>query len=230
MLGSALAAGELPLPRLCENSSFVIVIDGIYYAAALAGAGALVRWVAGPWFAGPLWLLAAFCLYFFRDPDRPIPAGPVAVAPADGKVVAVKPEGPAVNRVSIFMNIFDVHVNRAPIGGAITAVEYHQGRFHVASREACSTENERNIVTVEGDGSRVVFKQIAGLIARRIVFNKKPGDRVSTGERVGLIKFGSRVDILFGPEWEIAVRPGMRVAAGSSIIARRRDPGEAHGT
>jgi len=230
MLGSALAAGELPLPRLCENSSFVIVIDGIYYAAALAGAGALVRWVAGPWFAGPLWLLAAFCLYFFRDPDRPIPAGPVDVAPADGKVVAVKPEGPAVNRVSIFMNIFDVHVNRAPIGGAITAVEYHQGRFHVASREACSTENERNIVTVEGDGSRVVFKQIAGLIARRIVFNKKPGDRVSTGERVGLIKFGSRVDILFGPEWEIAVRPGMRVAAGSSIIARRRDPGEAHGT
>jgi phosphatidylserine decarboxylase len=224
------AAGNLPLPRLCENSSFVIVIDGIYYAAALAGAGALVRWLAGPWFAGPLWLLAVFCLYFFRDPNRSIPAGPVAVAPADGKVVAVKPEGPAVNRVSIFLNIFDVHVNRAPIGGAITAVEYHQGRFHVASREACSTENERNIVTVEGTGSRVVFKQIAGLIARRIVFTKKPGDRVSTGERVGLIKFGSRVDILFGPEWEIVVQSGMRVAAGSSIIARRRDPGEAHGT
>src|SRR5208283_5880049 len=136
-----------PTARLCENSSFVIVIDGIYYAAALAGAGALVRWLAGPWFAGPLWLLAAFCLYFFRDPDRPIPAGPVAVAPADGKVVAVKPEGPAVNRVSIFMNIFDVHVNRAPIGGAITAVEYHQGRFHFVFNEASSTENERNIVT-----------------------------------------------------------------------------------
>jgi phosphatidylserine decarboxylase len=208
----------------------VIVIDGIFYAAALAGAGVLVRWLAGPWFAAPLWLLAAYCLYFFRDPYRPIPPGPVAVAPADGKVVAVKPEGPAVNRVSIFLNIFDVHVNRAPIGGLIAAVEYHPGRFHVASREACSTENERNIVTVEGPGSRVVFKQIAGLIARRIVFNKKPGDRVSTGERVGLIKFGSRVDILFGPEWEIAVRPGQRVAAGSSIIARRRDGVEAHGT
>jgi phosphatidylserine decarboxylase len=207
----------------------VIVIDGIWYAAALAGAGVLVRWLAGPWFAAPLWLLAAFCLYFFRDPQRPIPAGPVAVAPADGKVVAVKPEGPALNRVSIFLNIFDVHVNRAPIGGSIAAVEYHPGRFHVASREACSTENERNIVTVEGAGSRVVFKQIAGLIARRIVFTKKPGDRVSTGERVGLIKFGSRVDILFGPEWEIVVRPGQRVAAGSSIIARRRDPGESRG-
>jgi phosphatidylserine decarboxylase len=100
----------------------------------------------------------------------------------------------------------------------------------VASREACSIENEQNIVTVEDAGSRVVFKQIAGLIARRIVFNKKLGDRVSTGERVGLIKFGSRVDVLFGPEWEIVVRPGMRVAAGSSVIARRREGGQAHGT
>ena len=202
----------------------MIVIDGIYYAAALAGAGVIVRWLAGPWFAAPLWLLAAFCLYFFRDPDRPIPQGPVAVAPADGKVVAVKPEGPALNRVSIFLNIFDVHVNRAPIGGAIAAVEYHEGQFHVASREACSTQNEQNIVTVEDQGSRVVFKQIAGLIARRIVFNKKPGDRVSTGERVGLIKFGSRMDVLLGPEWEIVVQPGERVSAGSSMIARRREP------
>ena len=176
------AAVPRPSARLCENRYFVIVIDGIYYAAALAGAGVIVRWLAGPWFAVPLWLLAAFCLYFFRDPERAIPAGPVAVAPADGKVVAVKPEGLELNRVSIFLNIFDVHVNRAPIGGAIAAVEYHEGRFHVASREACSMQNEQNIVTVEGAGSRVVFKQIAGLIARRIVFNKKPGDRVSTGE------------------------------------------------
>ena len=207
----------------------MIVIDGIYYAAALAGAGVLVRWLAGVWFAAPLWLLAAFCLYFFRDPDRTVPGGPVAVAPADGKVVAVKPEGPTLNRVSIFLNIFDVHVNRAPIGGAVAAVEYREGRFHVASREACSTQNEQNIVTLEDAGSRVVFKQIAGLIARRIVFDKKPGDRVSTGERVGLIKFGSRVDVLFGPEWEIVVRPGLRVAAGSSVIARRRDGGRTHG-
>jgi len=198
----------------------VIVIDGIYYALGLAGAGALIFWLVGPWFAAPLWILALFCLYFFRDPDRAVPSGPVAVAPAHGKVVAVKPEGPG-NRISVFLNVFDVHVNRSPIAGTIAKVQYQEGQFHVASREECSTQNEQNVVTVEGDGTTVVFKQIAGLIARRIVFRKKPGDGVAAGERVGLIKFGSRVDILFGPEWEIVVQPGMRVSAGSSIIAKR---------
>lgn len=202
----------------------MIVIDGIYYAAALAGAGFLVYWLAGPWFAVPLWILAAFCLYFFRDPERAIPSGPVAVSPADGKVVAIKPEG-MLQRISIFLNILDVHVNRAPIAGAIAKVEYHPGCFHVASREECSTQNERNVVTVEGAGTSVVFRQIAGLIARRIVFNRKPGDRVAAGERVGLIKFGSRVDVLFGPEWEIVVQTGQHVAGGSSILARRREAG-----
>ena len=206
----------------------MIVIDGIYYAVALIAAGGLVSWLAGPGFAVPLWLVALFCLYFFRDPERRIPSGPVAVAPADGKVVAVKPEGPAIQRISIFLNIFDVHVNRAPIGGTIGQVHYQEGQFHVASREECSQRNEQNVVTVEGEGTSVVFKQIAGLIARRIVFHKRTGDTVAAGERIGLIKFGSRVDVLFGPEWEIVVRPGMRVAAGSSVIARRR-PEQAHG-
>jgi phosphatidylserine decarboxylase len=137
-------------------------------------------------------------------------------------VVAVKAESPTLNRISIFLNVFDVHVNRAPIAGAIGKVQYQKGCFHVASREECSTQNEQNIVSVEGDGTHVIFKQIAGLIARRIVFNKKPGDHVDIGERVGLIKFGSRVDVLFGPEWEIVVTPGMRVAGGSSVLARRR--------
>jgi phosphatidylserine decarboxylase len=200
----------------------VIVITGIYYALGLAAAGAIVAWLAGPWFSTPLWLLAAFCLYFFRDPDRVIPPGPVAVSPADGKVVAIKPEG-GLNRISIFLNVFDVHVNRTPVAGTIAKVQYQKGCFKVASKEECSTENEQNVVTVQGDGTTVIFKQIAGLIARRIVFDKKVGDKVSTGERIGLIKFGSRMDILFGPEWEITVRPGMRVAAGSSIIARRKD-------
>ena len=199
----------------------MIVLDGIYYALALGGAGALVAWLTGAWFGAPLWVLALFCLYFFRDPERAIPTGPVAVSPADGKVVAVKAEGPSLNRISIFLNIFDVHVNRTPIAGTIAKVQYQAGAFHVASREECSTQNEQNVVTVQGEGGTVVFKQIAGLIARRIVFSKKPGDQVATGERIGLIKFGSRVDVLFGPEWEIVVRPGMHVSAGSSVIARR---------
>jgi phosphatidylserine decarboxylase len=206
----------------------VIVRDGINYALGLGAAGVLIGWLAGPWFSAPLWLLAAFCLYFFRDPERAIPSGPVAVSPADGKVVAVKAEETGVNRVSIFLNIFDVHVNRTPIAGTVCKVEYQAGKFLVASREECSTQNEQNIVTVQGDGTTVMFKQIAGLIARRIVFNKKTGDHVEKGERIGLIKFGSRMDILFGPEWEIAVQPGMRVAAGSSVIARRLDLPNTH--
>jgi phosphatidylserine decarboxylase len=206
-----------------ENGVLKIVSTGIYYAAALAAAGALVFWLAGPLFAIPLWLLALFCVYFFRDPDRVIPPGPVAVSPADGKVVAIKPEGGGLTRLTIFLNVFDVHVNRAPVGGRIQSVEYKYGKFMVASKEACSLENEQNIVTVSGDHTTVVFKQIAGLIARRIVFTKRVGDKVATGERIGLIKFGSRMDVMFGPEWEIVAKMGDRVAAGSSVIARRKD-------
>ena len=206
----------------------VVVLDGILYAFGLCTAGIAVAWLAGPVFSAPLWLLAGFCLYFFRDPERIVPEGPVAVSPADGKVVAVVPEG-AGHRISVFLNVFDVHVNRTPVAGTIAKVEYHEGRFMVASKEDCSSQNEQNVVTVQGEGSPVVFKQIAGLIARRIVFNKKPGDHVATGERIGLIKFGSRMDVWLGPEWELAVRPGVRVAAGSSILAIRGDSGASHG-
>ncbi len=203
----------------------VIVSTGIYYALGFFGAAGLVWWLLAPWFALPLVLLALFCLYFFRDPERKVPSGPVAVSPADGKVVAVKPEGSGLNRISIFLNVFDVHVNRTPIGGTIAKVHYQKGFFKVASKEECSTVNEMNIVTVTDGNTSVVFKQIAGLIARRIVFTKKPGDRVATGERIGLIKFGSRMDVLLGPEWEITVAPGQRISAGSSVIARRIDGG-----
>jgi phosphatidylserine decarboxylase len=208
---------------MASGRQSLIVADGIYYALALAGGGVVVVWLAGGWYGLPLFLLAAFCLYFFRDPNREIPPGPVAVAPADGKVVVVCPDAPGFTRVSIFLNIFDVHVNRTPIGGVIRKVEYRKGQFRVASKEAASAENEQNVVTVEGDGTALIFKQIAGLIARRIVFTRKLGDTVAKGERIGLIKFGSRVDVLFGPEWEIAVARGMRVSAGCSILARRGD-------
>src|SRR5205823_1969506 len=116
----------------------------------------------------------------------------------------------------------DVHVNRSPVAGRISQVQYQTGKFLVASRELASSQNEQNTVTVDSDGSRVVFAQIAGLIARRIVFNKKPGDIVQKGERVGMIKFGSRVDVFFGPEWDIAVHTGEHVSAGSSVLATRK--------
>lgn len=199
-----------------------MVVDGIYYGLGFGAAGGAAWWLAGPLYAIPLFLVAAFCVYFFRDPDREIPPGPVAVSPADGKVVAVRPESPSLTRVSVFLNIFDVHVNRSPVAGTIKEVFYRKGRFLVASREGASAQNEQNLVVIESGGAEVAFRQIAGLIARRIVFRKKAGDRVETGERIGLIKFGSRVDVLLGPEWDIQVRPGMRVRAGSSVLARRR--------
>jgi len=200
-----------------------MVSYGITYALGLAAAGAVVTWLLSWPFAIPFYVLALFCLNFFRDPDRTAPSGPYAVSPADGKVVAIKQDDAGGHRISIFLNIFDVHVNRTPIPGVVRAVHYQEGKFHVASREECSEANEQNIITVEGDGSTVVFKQIAGLIARRIVCPTKVGDHLVAGERVGLIKFGSRVDVLLGPEWEIVVQTGMRVSAGSSILARRRD-------
>jgi phosphatidylserine decarboxylase len=200
-----------------------MVKDGIYYGLGLAAAGALVWYLLNPAFAAPLFLLAIFCLYFFRDPERAIPDGPVAVSPADGKVVGILGDGAESTRISIFLNIFDVHVNRAPIAGKITNVEYTKGQFLVASREIASAQNERNTVSIAGDATCVRFAQIAGLIARRIVFYKRLGDTIAKGERVGLIKFGSRVDIFLGPEWEIKVRIGERVSGGSSIIAQRRE-------
>jgi phosphatidylserine decarboxylase precursor-related protein len=199
-----------------------MVLDGIYYAVGLVAGGVLAAWLTAIPLAGvPFFVLAAFCLYFFRDPDRAIPEGPVAVSPADGKVVAIRPESAEVTRISIFLNIFDVHVNRSPIAGKITAVEYRKGEFLVASREEASSQNEMNTITVEGGGSRVIFKQIAGLIARRIVCSKQIGDTVNTGERIGLIKFGSRVDVILGPEWRITTEIGQRVTAGSTVIAVR---------
>jgi phosphatidylserine decarboxylase len=202
-----------------------MVRDGIYYGLAFTAAGALVSYAAGGWFALPLFLVGAFCVYFFRDPERLTPAGNVAVSPADGKVVTVVAEE-GKTRVSIFLNVFDVHVNRSPISGIISEVKYSKGKFLVASLEDASAQNEQNIVTVQGDGTTVIFKQIAGLIARRIVFTRRLGEYVRAGDRVGLIKFGSRVDVLFGPEWHLEVSPGMRVSAGSSILARRGDRAE----
>jgi phosphatidylserine decarboxylase len=201
-----------------------MLIYGYYYAAGLLAGAGIVTWLAGWPYAVPFYILTAFCLNFFRDPDRAVPPGPVAVSPADGKVVLIRQDDAGGHRVSIFLNVFDVHVNRTPIPGKVTCVTYKKGEFLVASKERASAANEQNIMTVEGVvgglKTKVKFSQIAGLIARRIICYKKPGDILSAGERVGLIKFGSRVDVFLGPEWTLTVREGERVAAGSGVIAR----------
>ena len=166
--------------------------------------------------------MAVFFLWFFRDPERMIPeSGDAVVSPADGKVTdlsTVVLGGSERNRISIFLSVFDVHVNRSPIAGVIRDVRYQPGKFLNAMNSVSAEHNEQNVVTVEGNG-HVVFKQIAGLLARRIVFTKKVGDRVARGERVGMIKFGSRVDVLLDPTARLQVRVGDRVKGGSSVLA-----------
>jgi phosphatidylserine decarboxylase len=200
-----------------------MVRDGYLYAIPLVLAGVLVTRLANPFWAGPAWLLAAFCLWFFRDPERAVPDAPGAiVSPGDGKVTdiaVVLADGVEQLRISIFLNVFNVHVNRSPIAGVIRSVRYRKGKFVNAMAANSADENEQNIVTVEGEGQTVVFKQIAGLIARRIVFDKKVGDPVTRGERVGLIKFGSRVDVLMQPEVKLSVKVGDHVKGASTILA-----------
>lgn len=203
-----------------------IVPDGIYYACALTLVGLALSYFLTPWLGVAFYVLAVFCLYFFRDPERIPASGQVIVAPADGKVVAIRQLNAVETRISIFLNIFDVHVNRTPIAGKICEVIYQRGKFLVASHEAASSENEQNTLVVEGQGSRVVCRQIAGLIARRIVCYKKAGDSVAAGERIGYIKFGSRVDVIFGREWSLQAKVGDRVSAGTTILAQRMPTGE----
>jgi phosphatidylserine decarboxylase len=216
-----------------------MVRDGYFYGIGSALATALIIWLAG-WprgvpYAIPVLLLGAFCLWFFRDPERAIPNAPGAiVSPGDGKVTAVSVIKSSANsraasdhasdaaprtRISIFLNVFNVHVNRSPIAGVIRDVRYQRGKFLNAMAPNSADENEQNIVTVEGEGHTVIFKQIAGLIARRIVFNLKVGDTVARGQRVGLIKFGSRVDVICDADATIQVKVGDHVQGGASILA-----------
>jgi phosphatidylserine decarboxylase len=201
-----------------------MVSYGIYYALGLCAAGVVVTWLLSWPFAIPFYLLAAFCLNFFRDPDREVPAGPYALSPADGKVMAVKTDDAGGHRISIFLNVFDVHVNRTPIGGKVACVTYKKGQFLVASKEDASAANEQNVITVdgviEGQPTRVVFKQIAGLIARRLLCYVQAGSIVEAGQRIGMMKFGSRMDVILGPEWDVVVKAGQRVTGGSGILAR----------
>ena len=205
-----------------------MVRDGYIYGLSLLVVAAAIVWFTGFWAWGlvPV-LLAAFFLWFFRDPDRAIPTGPgLIVSPGDGLVTeTVRISTPAGDRqrISIFLSVFDVHVNRSPIAGVLSEVRYQKGQYLNAMNPASATSNEQNIVTVRGDGVEVTFKQIAGLLARRIVFNYKLGDRVERGQRVGLIKFGSRVDVVVPAEAELQVKPGQRVRGGASVLAVLRE-------
>ena len=202
-----------------------------FLAIAIAVAFALS--LTSLWLLAALaWLVVLFILQFFRDPPRTIPQQPNAVlSPADGRIVSVGTvRDPYLDRdalkISVFMNIFNAHSNRSPVDGVVANTWYHEGGFVNASLDKASVDNERNALHLRTPaGVDITCVQIAGLIARRIVFNKQLGDTVAAGERIGLIKFGSRVDVELGPEWEILVRPGMRVAGGSSVIARRIGPG-----
>lgn len=200
-----------------------MVRDAYFYALGFIAAAVLIGWFAQPVWAVVPMALALFFLWFFRDPERVIPDAPGAiVSPGDGKVTSASIEnvnGEKQARISIFLSVFDVHVNRSPIAGVIRDIRYQRGKFLNAMNVASAQQNEQNIVRMEGDGQVVVFKQIAGLLARRIVFYPKVGDRLERGQRVGLIKFGSRVDVLFDATASLQVKVGDRVRGGESILA-----------
>jgi phosphatidylserine decarboxylase len=200
-----------------------MVKEGYYFGLPLlliGGAAFFLHWHVVAYL---FLFLALFVFSFFRDPDRIIPSEPGAiVSPGDGRVVVVQDEnydGKPGKRVSIFLAVWNVHVNRSPEAGHITKMEYRPGKFVAAMRASASAENEQNIFTLSTDAGELVFKQIAGLIARRVVSWKKAGDTVARGERIGLVRFGSRVDLWVPQQAQILVKVGQNVKGGSSILA-----------
>jgi phosphatidylserine decarboxylase len=201
-----------------------MVRDGFFYALGLAVVATLLWLLTQSVVLTSLpVLLAAFFLWFFRDPERAVPGGPgEIVSPADGVVTEaewIETSGGSRLRLSIFLNVFDVHVNRAPVAGTVKAVEYREGGFLNAMKPESVLLNEQTLVVLDAGGYEVSYKQIAGLLARRIVCTVKVGDRVQRGQRVGMIKFGSRTDVLMPAEAVLRVKSGSRVKGGSSILA-----------
>ena len=205
------ARGRLPFAR--QGWPFILGA-----AVLTLGAALLCWWIV----AFIMTVLLLFVLNFFRDPDRATPgAGDAYICPADGKVVRAEATETGL-RVDIFMNVFDVHVNRAPMAGRITHMEYTPGRFINAAAETASIENERNRFEMQtDDGQRIVFTQIAGLVARRIVSYVAVGDHVAAGQRIGMIRFGSRVDCEIPEGYTLRVKLGDRVTAGLTVLAER---------
>lgn len=202
-----------------------MVRDGYFYGLALFVVAGIV-WFESQllWLSAVPVLLAAFFLWFFRDPSRKVPQGPgLIVSPGDGKVTEAEWIETTVGgrlRVTVFLSVFNVHVNRVPIGGTVTVVDYREGQFINAMDSESAVVNEQTMITVDDGEWSVSFKQIAGLLARRILCNVKVGDKVERGQRMGLIKFGSRVDILMPAEAQLLVKVGDKVKGGSSVIAQ----------
>ena len=202
-----------------------IAREGWPFLALAVAVAALVSWYSLVW-SIPLWIIALFVLQFFRDPARAVPGdAKTVVSPADGRIVAVeKARDPYLDRetvkVSVFMNVFNVHSNRAPVDGEVKQVWYHAGSFVNAALDKASTENERNALSIRADaGADVVCVQVAGLIARRILCYAKAGDRLQRGQRYGFIRFGSRVDVYLPPNARIKATLGDKVYAASTILA-----------
>jgi phosphatidylserine decarboxylase len=210
--------------RCCGIFKEYMVKEGYYFGVPplLLGIVAMVfQW----WMLGVLLTaLGLFCFSFFRDPERIISSDPgVIVSPADGRVVVITEEenaGRPGTRISIFLAIWNVHVNRSPAAGVITKLDYRPGKFQAAWNTTASTQNEQNVFTLATEHGNIEFKQIAGLIARRVVSWKKPLEAVSKGERIGLVRFGSRVDLWVPQSSELLVKIGDNVQGGSSILAR----------
>ncbi len=207
-----------------------MVREGYYFGVPPLVGGLLAMGMgtrSGIIVGGVFVFLALFVFYFFRNPTRKIPDEPgLVVSPGDGRVVVVKDEpyaGRPGKRISIFLAVWNVHVNRSPAAGTITRLEYKPGKFMAAWAETASLENEQNVFTLASEHGEIVFKQIAGWVARRVVSWKKQGDVVARGERVGLVRFGSRVDVWMPENVEVLVKVGQNVKGGSSVLARMKE-------
>lgn len=198
-----------------------VAVEAVPFLVALGVLGAGLGLLFGPWGTAPAVLLSLFVLFFFRDPERvPPPDEALILSPADGRVTAVE-SGPGGARVSIFLSVFDCHINRSPVPGIVRRTVHTPGRFHPAWQGRAGSENERNQITIETPEGDYGVTQVAGILARRIVCTKREGDPVRRGERIGLIRFGSRTDLRLPPGTEPLVAVGDRVRGGLTVMARR---------
>ena len=197
-----------------------VAVQAVPFLALLLVAGIILGLALGPWTAVPIAVLMAFVLFFFRDPARIPPEGAgLVLSPADGRVSEILRDREGV-KISVFLSVLDCHINRSPVTGTVREALYTRGRYHPAWQSRASRENERNRLVIRSDSGDYGVTQVAGVLARRIVCTKKPGDGVRRGERIGLIRFGSRTDLHLPPGVEPIVRVGDRVQGGLTIMAR----------